>query len=131
MAQRLKKPATGTKVRKAPAAKAAAPKAARPSVPMHSFQSGWTGASDGVNTRVSRTKIDSTRFGSLADAPLTERDQQNLAALRSQFGGKQFVRANIDAGILRRLGERGYVEHVSGGMNEATATFRLTNKKAA
>jgi hypothetical protein len=75
--------------------------------------------------------IDSSRFGSLMDAPLTERDQKNLSALRSQFGGKAFQRANIDAGILRRLGERGYVEHVSGTGNEATATFRLTGRKVA
>lgn len=119
--------AAAIKVRKAPTPKAAA----RPSVPMYQFSSGWTGASDGQNTRLSRTPIDATRFGSLADAPLTERDQKNLTALTAMFGKKQFTRANIDAGIIRRLGERGFVEHVSGAANEATACFKLTSRKVA
>lgn len=135
--KRAAKAASAAKVRPAPKAKQAAPEApkakpvARPTVQMHNFSSGWTGESDGVNRNVSRTPIPVDRFGTLTSAPLTERDQKNLDALRKQFGGKHFERGNLDAGILRRLGERGYIEHVRGASNEATAVFRLTGRKAA
>ncbi len=116
----------------APATKTPAPKtAAKPSVPMHSIKTDWSGPSKGVNSRVSRTPIDPAVFGTLPDAAMTERDRKNLIALKAAFGGKQFQRQNLDAGILRRLGERGFIEHVSGGSNEATAIFKLTNKKLA
>jgi hypothetical protein len=127
---RAAKAAASAKVRPAPTPKASAKTVAKPTVQMHDFTSGWTGESDGVNRRVSRTPIDASRFGSLMDAPLTERDQKNLAALRSQFAGRQFERGNLDAGILRRLGERGYIQHVSGGNNDANAVFKLTARKA-
>lgn len=128
--------AAETKVRPAPRPKAkpteADPKVARPSVAMHNLPTAWSGGTSGVgNSRVSRTPLPLDRFGTLTDAPLTERDRENLGVLRQQFGGGKFQRANIDAGILRRLGERGFLEHVSGAANEATAVFRLTNRKAA
>lgn len=143
---------TATRVRKAPAPKieapvkvvkaakdtrakavkpAPAPKAVKPSIQMHNFASAWEQPSDVTNERVSRTKIDATRFGTLPNAAMTDRDRKALDALRGQFGGKAFSRSNIDAGILRRLGERGFVAHVSGSEVDANATFKLTNRKAA
>ena len=106
------------------------PKAAKPKAVKYDFQPGWTGDSSGVNLRVSRTPIPVDRFGT-SQGPLTDRDRANLAELRQQFGGKAFERANLDAGILRRLGERGYLSHVSGEPSEESAKFKLTNKKAA
>lgn len=108
-----------------------APKVVKPSIPTYGFASAWDGASDATNTRVSRTKIDHTRFGTLKDAPMTDRDIKALDALRGQFGNKAFPRANVDAGILRRLGERGYVQHVQGSEVDPMATFKLTARKAA
>lgn len=115
---------------KAPEAKKA-PRATKPTVPMHDVHSNWSGASDVSNTRVSTTPIDYSKFGTLPNAKLTPRDREAIAALDSEFGKRQFERANIDAGIIRRLGERGYVEHVSGASNEPTAMFKLTGKKLA
>lgn len=129
--KRVIKKAAATPAPKATAPVKAAPKAAKPTTVKHDFASAWTGESDGVNRRISRTQIDASRFGSRANDPLTERDRKNLETFRSQFGNKAFQRSNLDAGILRRLGERGYIAHVSGAGNEATATYKLTGKKAA
>lgn len=106
-------------------------KAAKPTLVKHDFASNWTGASDGVNLRVSRTAIPVDRFNTRPNDPLTERDRANLTKFRDEFGGKAFERGNLDAGILKRLGERGYLKHVSGAANEATAKFALTAKKVA
>jgi len=140
---RVKKPTTGhpaiksvtsTDHKTTPIAKAEPKakvvKAAKPTLVKHDFATGWSGDSAGVNLRVSRTPIDVSRFGS-SNGPLTERDRANLTSFREQFGNKPFERSNLDAGIIRRLGERGYLAHVSGGSNEATAKFKLTNKKLA
>jgi hypothetical protein len=129
---RAAKAAASATVRPAPKPKVAAATktVAKPTVQMHTFSTEWSGASDAVNQNVSRTPIDSSRFGTLLDAKMTERDIKNLAAMRAQFGHRQFERGNLDAGILRRLGERGYVTQVSGGHNDANAVFKLTNRKA-
>jgi hypothetical protein len=125
------KPAPTAKAKATP--KPETPKAntvAKPSIPMHDLHSDWSGPSDVANSRVSRTPIDPSKFGTLLNAKLTERDQKALATLREQFGFKGFQRANVDAGILRRLGERGFIEHVSGSDNSADAVFKLTKRAA-
>lgn len=128
-AKKLKAPASTAK--KAAAAAPKKERVARPSVAMHSFQSSYGGPSGPLNARLSRTPIDYGKFNSLSSAPLTDRDRKSLDAIRSTFKQGQFARSNVDAGILRRLGERGYLSHVSGSDVAPDAQFRLTKKAFA
>jgi hypothetical protein len=57
---------------------------------------------------------------------VTARDQDAMVALRAQFKGGSFERRNVDAGILRRLMERGLAEHKSGNPNAPDGMFALT-----
>ena len=102
---------------------------AKPSVPHHNIVSGYTGVSDVTNTRASRTEVDYSKFGTMGDAKLTDRDRKAIEALRGEFGNRQFERANVDAGILRRLGERGFIAHVKGAPTDPLAVVKLTGKK--
>lgn len=116
-------------IKAAPAKQAAAPKTekvAKPSQISHAFGSSYNGASGVLNARPSKTALDFGKFGTLLEAQMTDRDRKSLAAIRDEFAKKQFARANVDAGILRRLGERGYLEHVAGSNVAADATFKLT-----
>lgn len=108
------------------AVKPAAPKAAKPTVAQYNFETGHTGPSSGINQNVSRVAIDFARFGTLKDAPMSDRDRKNLDAIRNEFGSKQFERGNLDTGIIRRLGERGKLVHVKGSPVDPKATFKLT-----
>jgi hypothetical protein len=105
---------------------------ARPAVAKYSFNTGYKkqGGTKGLNTRPSRQPINFKAFGSIPDAALTDRDHKLLKALREQFASKEFERANLDTGILRRLGERGFIKHVSGTEVAPDATFKLTGKTA-
>lgn len=109
-------------------AKAAAPKAtasnvAKPSMPRHDYK--LPQGVSGLNARASRTSINFKAFGSLPNAHLTDRDNKNIAALKGEFGKGPFQRGNIDSGVLRRLGERGIIAHVSGSDVDPQATFRF------
>lgn len=117
--------------KKAPKAqtKAATPKKAapKPSVEVYGFKSGWTGPSDVTNARVSKTKIDPARFNAFPNGAVTQRDQDAMVALRSQFKAGPFERRNVDAGILRRLMERGLANAVDAkDVNAPTSKFALT-----
>lgn len=112
------------KVAKAPVEKVAKP--ANVAAPRHDLKTSWTGPSTVMNSRASRTPIDYRKFGTLDTAPLTDRDRKSLADLRAEFKQGTFARANIDTGILRRLGERGLLAHVSGSDVAADAQFKLT-----
>jgi hypothetical protein len=81
-----------------------------------------------LTTRPSRQMIDFSAFGSLKDAALTDRDQKAIDSLRKNFGERTFERGNLDTGILKRLGQRGVIEHVAGRGNDPKATFKLTPK---
>jgi hypothetical protein len=138
--RRLELPAKAVKPQAKPA-KVAAPagakvaaavvpavKAAKPRAPMHDIKTGYTGASRITTTNQSRTRVILEKFGKLLDAPMTFRDQEALEGLRREFAKKPFTRSNIDTGILRRLGERGYVRHVSGSDVDPGAVFELTQR---
>jgi hypothetical protein len=100
---------------------------AKPKVPMHEFKGEISDQTTGLlNTRASRQPINLKKFGTLVNAHLTHRDNEAIASLRKQFGRNPFTRANLDTGILRRLGERGIIAHVSGSEVDPSATFRLT-----
>lgn len=127
----LKAPSTKTVTKSAKPTTKAAPKAkvervAKPTVAVHNFDCAWTQPSGPLNARPSKTPIDFGKFGTHADAALTDRDRKSLAAIRTAFKQGQFARANVDAGILRRLGERGLLAHVSGSDVAADAMFQLT-----
>lgn len=120
-------PKVEPKVKAAPKPKAEKP--VKPSIPIYNFDTGYVdGPSDTLNTRVSRTPVDLGRFGAFPNATMTARDQASVEALRKQFGTKNFERRNLDAGVLRRLGERGCIEHVSGDEVSANTSFKLTRK---
>ena len=122
----LKRPTKTAQAAKA--VTAATPKrAVKPAVPMHQIaMNGYAGVSGVANERLSRTAINYDKFGTLKDAAMTDRDQKALQALRDEFGKNVFTRANLDAGIIRRLGERGRLEHVGGSPVDPLAKFRLT-----
>ena len=100
----------------------------KPSIPLHALKSGYDGPSDVTNTRPTKTPINYKVFGTRPDDKMTHRDIEALAALRDGFNKAEFTRANLDAGILRRLGTRGFISHVSGSDVDPGAKFRLTAK---
>jgi hypothetical protein len=102
------------------------PKVATPKPELYGFRSGWTGPSDVTNKNISRTPVDGGRFNSVPNGTVTQRDQDAMVALRKQFGGKSFERKNCDAGILRRLIERGLARHMGGDGVSLTSTYSLT-----
>jgi hypothetical protein len=122
------KPAVKAKPAKASAKPAVKARPAKPSVPLHNIATTWTGASSVVNARPTKTPIDYSRFGTMTDMAMSDRDIKSLSDLRKTFEKRAFQRANIDAGILRRLGERGYIEHVNGSAVDPLATFKLTSR---
>ena len=67
----------------------------------------------------SKTAIRVDRFNTMLDGLLTDRDVAGLRAIKAKHGGRQFERGDWDAGIIRRLGERGKLEAVGD-------KFRLT-----
>ena len=104
-----------------------AKKAAKPAIEVYGFRSAWTGPSDLVNRNISRTQIVAGCFNSYPKGNVTQRDQDAMVALRAQFGAKAFERKNCDAGILRRLMERGLAKPVSDtDTNAVTSKFTLT-----
>ena len=119
---------TQAKPQKASAPLKAAPKPRpqRPSIPLHDIQTGYHGASGVTNTRATKTEINFSTFGTRVDLAMTDRDITSLEGLRKTFEQRVFPRANIDAGIIRRLGERGFIEHVSGSGVAPDATFKLS-----
>ena len=126
-AKRVRKPkATVSPEAKEQQAAAAKKQVAEPKPELYGFRSDWSGPSDVTNKNLSRTKIDPARFNMYPQGTVTERDQKSMVALRSQFGGKPFARKNTDAGILRRLIERGLAEFVSGNPDHMDGQFRLT-----
>ena len=117
-AKKVAKPATAKVQSAKPAAK--------PSVELYGFRSDWTGPSDLVNKNVSRTAIDAGKFNAYPKGNVTQRDQDAIVELREQFGAKPFARVNCDAGILRRLMERGLAKNVDAECNAPTSRFALT-----
>lgn len=119
---------TDTTIKSAPAPKTVkvAKSVATPSVEKYGFRTTWTGPSDAVNKNLSRTKIDPTTFNKYPKGAVTERDQAAIVALRHQFGYKEWARKNMDAGIVRRLMERGLVRHASGDPSSLEGKFALT-----
>jgi hypothetical protein len=115
--------ATATPATEAPAA--STKKVAAPTIEKYAFSSGWTGPSDGANKNLTRTAVDTSRFGQFPLANMTERDDKNLRALKATFGNKEFDVRNLDAGIIKRLGERGYIAVRKSGR------FALTAKATA
>lgn len=123
----IAKPAEGN-VSAAPKATVKAEKVAKPSVVAHTFSSSYAGPSGPLNARPSKTPINFGKFGTLLEAALTDRDRKSLAAIRDEFNKGKFARSNVDAGVLRRLGERGLIEHVAGSDVAPDATFKLTGR---
>lgn len=97
-------------------------------VPQHELPTSYMGASKAVNLRKSRTLLPLESFGSKIDAILTDRDNDAIKALKTKYGRSEFQRGNLDAGIIRRLGERGIIEHVSGDAMSPQTTFKLTER---
>lgn len=121
-----KKEAKAKPAKAAPVAKAKVVRPQKPSIPMHSISGSYTGASGLTKARATRTEINFQVFGTRPDLPMTDRDEKALADLKLTFEKRTFQRANLDAGILKRLGERGMIEHVSGSGVAPDATFKLS-----
>jgi hypothetical protein len=87
----------------------------------------YAGESVPVNARQSRVAIDFSQFGTKPDQNITPRTQAVYDALKAQYGGQPFQRGNIDSGVLKFLGAKGWISHVSGGATDPGAQFRITN----
>ncbi len=92
----------------------------------HDMSPSYSGTSSTITSRMSRTPIDFSRFNTIADAKLTARDRSAINDLASTYGKRQFQRGNLDTGILRRLGARGIIAHVSGSDVSLETRFKLT-----
>lgn len=106
-------------------------KAITQGVVKHDIQSSYSGMSPLYNSRKSNTRVQVETFNTLLDAPMTERVNALLKDLVRTYGNKTFERGNIGAGALKRLGQRGYIEHVEGDPISATCKFKLTKKALA
>jgi hypothetical protein len=104
------------------------PKAIAQGVVRHAIIDTYDGTSPVTIQRKSSTRINFSMFGSKMNAVMTARDDAAVTGLRKQYGKSVFERGNLDAGIIRRLGERGYLEHVEGHEQSPTTKFRLTTK---
>jgi hypothetical protein len=106
-----------------PATRERAPKAPRAD---HGIVSAYVGPSLGLNKRKSTTALDLSQFGADPNYILTSRTEQVGKALKAKYGNAPFERANADAGILKYLGRKGYIEHVGGDPGSETCKFRFT-----
>lgn len=104
------------------------PNALDQGVKNHAITPSYTGTSSPFTSRKSRTPIPVEKFNTLPDAHLTERANAALKDIKKAYGSKTFERGNLDAGILRRLGERGYLEYVSGDPASLQCLFKLSKK---
>ena len=94
----------------------------------HGLKASYSGTSGIEVGHRSKTAINISLFGKKPDAIMTERDNAALRAIKAKYAKNDFVRGDLDAGILRRLGERGYVAYVSGDAASPQAKFKLTQK---
>lgn len=92
----------------------------------HALAVQYSGPSLGVNKRKSVTAIDIRVFGTKPDYVLTDRTKAVASAIKRTVGKAAFPRGNIDAGVLKYLGMKGYVEHVEGDPATEQATFKFT-----
>lgn len=93
---------------------------------VHGVESAYQGQSPVTNTRKSYTPVTTNNFGRFLDAPMSERDVAGLKMLVKLAGpGKIFQRKDVDAGLLRRLGERGRIQHVKGTPLNELGQFRV------
>lgn len=90
--------------------------------------SSYAGISKPVNSSRSKTEIDISGFGKYPNGNFTDRDYAFAVDLKATFGGKAFQRGALDAGSIKRLGERGYLSYVSGELSTSFCVFKLTNK---
>jgi len=111
---------------------ASAPKVRAPKVPRveHSVVSLYTGASVGLNKRKSGTVLDLKLAGSKPDYILSERSELIGETIKREYGNKPFPRGNLDAGVLKHLLIKGFVEAVSGNGGEDTV-LRFTKSGMA
>lgn len=116
-------PVGKVKARKVHTTTMALPERARPVRPATKPQ---TFASPVTNKNKSRTALKTGNFGKLTNAVMTDRDVAGLRMMKDRFGARPFNRAGLDAGIIRRLGERGKIEFVDGDIATENARFKLT-----
>jgi hypothetical protein len=130
--RKLKAPRNPAQAKAAPKAKAQAqpkaPKVEKPKIELHSFDVTYEGPSTVLNSRLSKTPIRLAKFGTMIGDKTTDRDNKSMADWRREFGKKPFTRINQDAGIISRLGERGFLVHVSGSDVDPMAQFKLTDR---
>lgn len=97
-------------------------------VTRHEIAGSYNGSSAVFNARKSRTAILLEQFNTTPDAPMTNRLTAALNDLANTYNKSSFERGNLDAGVIRRLGARGYLQHVEGANTDPKAKFKLTAK---
>jgi len=103
--------------------KVEAPKKEAPA--MHNIQKTYQGASPVV--RGHGRKLSPVVMDRVPNS-FTERDHSALKDFHAAYGTKEFTRYDGDAGVLSRLIGHGYLQHVSGALDERTAKFKITEK---
>jgi len=121
---------------KAPPKKAAPVQVAAPSSPARRSRSDrvtygdlpvtYTGMSPYVNKRPSKTVIPVAEFGSKPSMTLHQRTELALKDWKARFGNRPFQRGNLDAGVLKLLGWRGFIRHVDGDPASDKCQFVFT-----
>lgn len=114
------------KAKAAPAAKPEATEAKKPMRVLHEIKTSYSGVSGALRKNKSRTAISHAAFGGLIGATLTERDNAFMRDIKAAFSDKPFQRGNLDAGNLRRAGERGLIVSVSGNGQSEHDTYKLS-----
>lgn len=97
----------------------------------HEIDTSYAGTSKPFTRRKSRTRIMVEDFNTIPDAHMTERANAALKDLKGKYAKNEFERGNLDAGIIRRLGERGFIAYVSGDTSSTQCKFKLTAKAFA
>lgn len=120
-------PAKIAKVVEAPKKKA---KPANGNMIHHKIHVEFAGSSKPYGVKRNKTPLRVEKFGSLKGDILSDRDLNLLRNIKAEYKGESFERGDYDAGALSRLGERGYVELVSGPANSVNAVLRLTEMAA-
>lgn len=120
------KPARKAVIKPKPVLKAKVKPATTVSRAVHGVESAYQGQSPVTNTRKSYTPVSTNNFGKFLDAPMSDRDVAGLKMLVKLAGPSRiFQRKDVDAGLLRRLGERGKLAHVKGTPLNELGQFKV------
>ena len=81
-----------------------------------------------VNSRKSKTRIPVEDFGTKPEYVLRERSLDLLKPLHDMYGTTPFATGDLDAGVLKFAGWKGWLAHVGGSPDLETCEFAFTSQ---